>query len=151
MSVTPGIGGSAYKRHLQRRAQRTLEVAQYDQIASILRYVVVDPGDPAVGIAPTMIASTPALVDLRCSVSEIGDGEASDRQELIAVEHGPLRFSFLDVPATSSPVVAANTLLLSDFILFAGQLYHVRQCGNEAAANQSEISWCVADLWVRIP
>ena len=151
MSVTPGIGGSGYKRHLQRRAQRTLEVAQYDQLASILRYAVADPGNPAVGIAPTMIASTPALVDLRCSVSEIGDGEAVDRQELIAVEHGLLRFAFLDVPATSSPSVAANTLLLSDFISFAGQRYHVRQCGNEAATNQSEISWCVADHWVRIP
>ena len=145
----PGLGSQALKTHLQRRAQRTLEEAQYDQVATVLRYRVTVAGSPEIGIAPTVAEALPVdvLENLACSVSEIGQEEGREREPgLTAIWANPLRFAFRDIPATPDPVVAAGRLLLSDFLLYAGEKYRIHQVGG---SDPSSIAWCVASLWQR--
>lgn len=152
MATLPGIHDHKYRRHIQQRGQKTLEKAQYDQTCSILRYRTTAVGNPAVGIAPTVATCIPALTAILCSVSELGEllAEVREGQQITAIEHDERNFAFLEIPATTTPAVAVNTLLLSDFILFGGFKWRIRRLGNDDGANTgTKISWCVASMWRR--
>ena len=148
VSVVPGVGQHFYREHILRRAQKGIEKAIADQTATILRYTETG-GTPSAGIAPTATRSTPTLADLPCSVSELGEVQDELRGLLLApIQEDQRTFSFMDVPATTSPVVAAYTVLITDFILFEGNKYRPYP-GSVINDPNTKISVIVANLWVR--